>query len=900
MTPLQTAAFAVALRAYPRAFRDRFGGEMRDAFARRPSWRQLASMIGDGVRERRTAVQLTLTSPVHVRHLYEPSGRHAVVWDGLLADVRHAIRMSVRSPVHTALAVTALGLGIGANTAIFTVVNAVLLRPLPYRAASDLVMVWNDDTNSRKPRSPISPADFVDLQRESRPVLALEGCFSFVTSNRLTIAGQSEMVNAEAVTPGLFPLLGREAALGQSFAGDDAGTRVVLSDGFWRRRFGGDRTVIGRTVQIDSGSFVIAGVMPSDFVFPYKGMLGPSGFTTSPNVDLWMPLPTLLTTLNSQFRDRSGQLVRNVRFLSAIGRLAPGVTVQRADAEIAAVARRLEAFYPDSNRGWNAHVVSLDEQVVGDIRPALLLLAGSVALILLIACVNVANVVLARSVARRREFATRAALGATRRRLMAQALTESGLLGMAGSLVGAMCAWWGVQALVACAPDNLPRLDEVRPDAVVLVISIAAGLLAGVLVGAAPAVLAAGADLRGSLQDGGRGASGSTHRVSAWLVVAEIALALVLAVGAGLLLRSFGKLLDVNPGFRTDHLLTMQMNIPQRLTTPDARRAFYKTFFERVTSLPGVVSAGGTTRIPLGSTSVSTMVEVEGHAVPVGERPAVEFRRALSDYFTTMGIPVLRGRVFTADDGATAPSVAVVNETTARTVFPGEDPVGRHVRFGPASTGPWTTIVGVVGDVRHLRLDAAPEPEIYISGVQNPPVAPFIAIRTSGDPARLAEAVRAAARELDPSLTLYDLRTMSDIRSDSIAEQRFVLLLITAFGVLALTLAGVGVYGVMSLAVAQRTHELGIRVALGAAPSRLVIMILRDALVLSAAGVGAGVVAALALAPLTASQLYGVRPVDPLTFALVPLILIAAAFVAALLPARRATRIDPVQAMSAP
>lgn len=817
-------------------------------------------------------------------------------WDVLIADVRHTLRMSARAPLHTALAVLALGLGIGANTAIFTVVNAVLLRSLPYRGAGDLVMIWNDDTNSKKPRTPLSPADFFDLQRESRAMMTLEGSFSFVTSNRLTVKGQAEMVYAEAVTPGLFVVLGREAAIGQTLSADDGGTRIVLSDGYWKRRFGGDPGVVGSAVDVDSRPYVVAGVMPPDFVFPYKGMLGPTGFATSPEVDLWMPL----TTLAPQFRDRTGQLVRNVRFLSAIGRLAPGVTLSRADAEIAAIGRRLEVMYPDSNRGYKTRVASLHGEVVGGVRPALLLLTASVALILLIACVNVANLVLARSVARRREFATRAALGATRRRLAAQALTESTLLGVAGALVGIVSAWWGVQALVVLAPGNLPRLSEVRPDAAVLVVSIAAGLAAGVLVGAAPAIVAAGADLRGALQDGGRSASGAAHRLGSSLVVAEIALALVLAVGAGLLLRSFAKLLDVDPGFRVDHLLTLEMNLPQRLTTPEARRTFFAVFFERVAAMPGVVSAGGTTRIPLGSTSVTTTVEVEGREVPAGERPSVEFRRALTDYFATMGIPVRRGRVFTGADGPTSPPVAVVNDALARAVFPGEDPVGRHVRLGPSPSGPWITIVGVVGDVRHRRLDENPEPELYISGAQNPPVAPFIAIRTSGGPAQLADALRAEAQRIDPSLTLYDLRTMSDIRSDSIAEQRFLLLLVGSFGLLALGLAAVGVYGVMALAVAQRTRELGIRMALGAAPPRLVVMILRDALNISMVGVALGTIAALALAPLVASQLYGVRPIDPLTFAATPVLLVGAAAVAALVPARRAMQIDPIKAIGAP
>lgn len=890
--PLLVLAFAIALRAYPRAFRLRFGAEMRADFGLRPSWASLPPLVAAGLAERWAAVRRALGAPADMPHLYEPS--HGLFWDGLRSDVRHAIRMSARAPLHTALAVLALGLGIGANTAVFTVVDDVLLRPLPYRDAGRLVMVWNDDTAGKRPKNPISPADFVDLQRDSAGVLKLEGGYSFVTSNKLTVDGQSEIVAAETVTPGLFGLLGRDPAFGGGLAGDAAGTRAVLSDGFWRRRFGGDPRVIGRTVDIDGRPFAIAGVMPADFVFPYKGMLGPTGFSASSDVDVWLPL----TPSTPQLRDRSGQLLRSVRFLSAVGRLQPAATVGQANAAIASIADRLARQYPDTNRGWKASVVPLHDQVVGDVRPALLLVLGGVAFILLMACANVANLVLARSIARRQELAMRAALGASPRRLALQALTESTLLALTGGAVALLFVSWGVRALVGIAPDSLPRLHEIHPDLTVLAASMVTALVAGVLVGLAPAIVAGHADVREALQEAGRGTPGGRHRLRSALVAGEIALAVVLTVGAGLLLRSFDKLLDVDPGFRVDHLLTLEMNIPDRLTTADARRAFYGRFFERVTALPGVVSAGGTTRIPLGSTSVSTTVDVDGRPVPAGERPSVEFRRALHDYFATMGIPIVRGRGFTATDGPTAPPVAVINEAMARQVFPGEDPVGRHVRLGPAPTGSWMTIVGVVGDIRHRRLDAQPEPELYVSGVQNPPVSPFIAIRTSGDPAELADALRADARTIDPTLTLYAIRTMTEIRSDSVAERRFLLLLIGSFGALALVLASVGVYGVMSLAVSERTKELGVRLALGADAAGVLAMVVGDALRLSAAGVAIGLALALALAPLASSQLYGVRPIDPVTFAVAPAVLVAMAVLAALVPARRATRVDPMTAIN--
>jgi predicted permease len=758
------------------------------------------------------------------------------------------------------------------------------------------VALWSNDTNAGAPHNPISPANFSDLEERARSLVALESYLSFVGNGKVIVDGQAENARTMGVSPGLFMMLGRGAAVGSALTQGDV-QHVVMSDGFWKRRFGADPQVVGRTLVVDGTPLVVSGVMPPDFVFPYKGMLGATGFTESIDVDLWTPM----TLTGPRFVSASGQLVRTTHFLGSVGRLRPGVSVEQARARLGAIASELEREHPDSNRGWSITLEPLKDEVVAGVRPALLVLMAGVVVVLLMACLNVANLALARAVARRGELALRAALGAGAARLVGEALLEHVLLAAAGAAIGLALALWGVPALIALAPADLPRIAEVHLDPIVAGGAAGVAILVGLVVGLAPALLASRTVARSAIQEIGRGATASPgrQRLRSALVVAEIALAVMLTIAAALLMRSFDRLLALDPGFRVDHILTAQMNIPDRLTTPAARRAFYATFFERVGAIPGVLSTGGTTRIPLGSTSVTTTLYVEGRAVTESSVPTVEFRRALGAYFSTMGIPVLRGRGFDEHDGPDAPPVVVVNEALARRIFPGEDPVGRHVRTGPGGSGPWMTIVGIVGDVRHRQLEQQPEPELYISSLQNPPVAPFIAIRTADDPAETAEALRSAARSIDPTLTLFDVRTMEDIHAASLAERRFVLTLIGAFGVISLLLAGVGVYGVASLVAVERTREAGVRLALGASPAAVLGLIVRQTLTLAAAGAAIGVGAAAAAAPLLASQLYGVRPLDPLTLAVAPCVLVGVAALASIVPGWRAMRADPVRALNA-
>ncbi|MCC7123504.1 MAG: ABC transporter permease [Acidobacteria bacterium] len=899
--------FELALLAYPRAFRRRFGAEMRADFWRsrltnRDLTPDLLTFLLTGIAERSSAVRRWFARPAPRPNLYEPTGRHAMFWETLRTDMRHALRLAGRTPLFTTLTVLALALGIGATSAIFAVVNGVLLRSLPYRDPGTLVNVWSHVTQEGRPRNPLSPANFVDFRRLNTTLDGLEGYFSFVTPLELSTEAGSEVTFSVQVTSGLFQLLGRPALIGRTFSNDDQRREVLLSHGYWQRRFGGDPAIVGKTLELSGFAMEVVGVMPPDMVFPYGGMLGASGFTRVTRVDVWVPIAFSgpAARVNRMLTD-SGDLVRNVHWWGAVGRLKPGVTMAAAQADLETISAQLAQSYPDSNKGWSATVVPTLDQTVGTIRPALLLLMAGIGCVLLMAAVNVANLLLARAMARERELATRAALGAPRRRIMRQLLTESVLLSAAGGLAGLAVMWAVIRALLAVAPAHLPRVDEVTVDWRVLAVTALVTLVTGVLVGLAPALSSSHINPQAALQDNSRGAvgSGTRRRVRSALVVAEVALAVALTTGAGLLLRSFVALVSVNPGFETSHLLTWQMNLPDRLQSPDERLAFYRDFFARMEALPGVSAAGGTTRIPLGSTSVSTSVRIDGRPVDPADLPEVQFRRAMHNYFPAMSIPVIRGRAFTAEDGPTAPPVAVINETMARRLFPEEDAIGQRIGIGPNAAGPWTTIVGIIGDVRHGGLEETPQPEMYINYLQGPPVSPFIVLRTTGDPATLAETVRAEARAIDKDLPVYDLKPMTTIRAESVAERRFVLLIVSAFGVLALALAAIGVYGVMSLIVSERTREVAVRMALGAEPARMVGLIVGQAAMMAAAGVVVGLAVIVPLAPLMRSQLFGVEASDPLTLVAVPATLLIVAALAALVPARRAATADPLVALRA-
>jgi putative ABC transport system permease protein len=897
--------FSLALLAYPRAFRRHFGREMRDDFRRTNpgTLRTLgtcAAVIANGLKERGSAIARWALYPNSTPHLYEPSGRHLMFWDTLRADIRHTLRLAIKTPVFTVLTVLALALGIGATTAIFAVVNGVLLQSLPYRDDAQLVNVWSFNTKENQPRNPISPANFLDFQKLNTTLTGLEGYFTFVTPTQLQTEAGSEMTYTVFVTANMFNMLGRSAAIGRAFAlGEDSGA-MVLSDGYWRRRFGADPNIVGKTLTLNNTPFQVIGVMPPDFVFPYPGMLGPSGFTRVTGVDAWLPIAfSGPMAANNRMLTQSGQIVRNVHWFGAIGRLKAGVSSEQAEADMKTIAAQLEQSYPATNKGWSATVVRSLDQSVGTVRAALLILLGGIAFVLLMASVNVANLLLARSIAREKELATRAALGAGRARIARQLLTESVLFAIAGGVVGLVVMWWTLQGLITLAPADIPRLNEISVDWRVLGAAAITTFLTGILVGVLPAMSSASVAPQASLQDASRGSVGGSmrRRARAALVVIEVALAVAITTGAVLLLRSFVSVTSVNPGFETANLLTWQMNLPQRLTSNADRLAFYRDFFARIEALPGVVSVGGTTRVPLGSTSVTTSVQIEGRPVPAAEQPEVQFRRAMHNFFETMGIPIRRGRSFNQDDGPTAPPVAVINETMARRLFPNQDPIGQHIRMGPSPSGPWTTIIGIIGDIKHGGLEEQMQPEMYINYLQGPPVGPFIVVRTAGDPAAMAETVRAEVRNIDKSIPLYDMRTMSTLRSESVSMRRFILIVVGAFGALALGLAAIGVYGVMSLIVSERTREVGVRLALGAEPSQLLTMIVGQAAKLAGIGVAIGVVAAALIAPLLDSQLYGVRAGDPATFVAVPAALLAIAALAALVPARKAMSVDPVTAL---
>jgi putative ABC transport system permease protein len=805
--------------------------------------------------------------------------------NGFVQDLRFGVRMLSRSPGLTAAAILALALGIGANTAIFSVVNAVLLRPLPYPDADRLLSVHQVWVTSPDEHDVLSTDDVVALREGAAGVMQAAAYFSPVGGFAITGGGEPEQVAGTAVTAELFDVLGTRPALGRAFLPEDdrpgAEPVVVLSHALWQRRFGGDPKVVGRALTVDSRTHIITGVMPEGFRFPRDGV-----------ADLW-PI----------FRpERSDS--RPPYYIRTVARPRPGAGPAEVQGALQSITRQIKERFPDASADWRLATAPLKDELVGNARPALLVLLGAVALVLLIATVNIADLLLARATARRKEMAIRAALGAGRTRLARMLVTESLVLAAAGGLCGVILSLWGTDLLVRLGPRNLPRLHEVGIDLRVLLFTAAVTILSGVLSGLAPATRASRPGLAPALNAGARGtADRAGRRPRGLLVVTEFALAVMLLCGAGLLIRSFLRLQQVSPGFDAGGILTASISLPQaRYPDAAARSAFFREIVERAGNLPGVRAAAISMALPPDLLVMTNPYTVEGRPLPPGRNPPALAQLLIGgDYFHALGVPLLRGRAFTEADGAGAPEVMIINRTMAETLFPGEDPIGRRIQLGdPDPDSPWVTIVGVVGDVKYTGLDKAPEPTMYTPYEQNlwwPTM--YLLLRSSVDPAGLAQAVRAQVAGLDPLLPMSRVRTMDDLLGQSVAGPRFRTTLLGIFAATALLLAAVGIYGVLSYIVGLRTQEIGIRMALGARRRDVLALVLGQGMVLAGLGVAFGLVAALALSRVLAGLLFGVSPTDPVTFGAVSLVMAAAALPACCVPAWRATRIDPMVALRA-
>ncbi len=805
----------------------------------------------------------------------------------LIQDVRYGLRMLARNPGFTAIAVITLALGIGANTAIFSVVNAALLRPLPYKDPTRLVYVWSAEKARGIPQSTVSIPDLHDWREQNRVFDGMAGWW--IGTYNLSGGDEPQQVEGWTVSPNFFHVLGVRPERGRTFAPDEEqGSKdrvVVLSHALWMGSFGGDRGILGKTIKFDGESHTVVGVMPAEFSSPF------------PNAQLWVPWPVRAESLAP----------RGSRFMRVIARLKPGVTFQGAQADMDTIARRLEREYRE-DKGVTAYLVPAGQQITGSVRPALLVLLGAVGFVLLIGCANLANLLLARSAAREKEFAIRTALGASRFRLVGQLLTESLLLSLLGGAFGLLLAGWGIEFLRTLAATEIPRAQDIGLDAGVLRFTLGLSLLTGLAFGLIPALQSSKGRINESLKGGGRGlATGMRgRRVRDFLVVWEMALALVLLVGAGLLIDSFLRLRAVNPGFNPDSVLTCKIPLPSAKYKNPQIASFFQQLLERVRALPGVKAAGATMTLPLqyrGGGYWSGLNIEERPAATRESIPIVSFVQVTPGYFRAMGIPILKGRPFSEQDNSDqSPKVVIINATLARRFFPEVDPIGRGICMGEdPSKGPWLTVVGVVGDAALESLTDPRFPQVFsphAQGVEGGLSGNMeLAVRTSSDPLSLAAMVRDQVHQLDKDQSVADIRTLAQVVNASLAQPRLNTLLLAAFAALAVLLAATGLYGVMAYSVAQRTREIGIRMALGAERQDVLRLVVKHALVLTLIGVGVGLVAASALTHFLSSMLYGVKPIDPLTFGIVSLTLAAVALLASYIPARRATKVDPITAL---
>ncbi|MQA91164.1 MAG: FtsX-like permease family protein [Gemmatimonas sp.] len=902
------------LRLLPRSFRQEAGAEMEAVFrdasrsARRRGLRAYAlfaisllvdlciTVIGEWWRVLtggtlrcggRSAESLTAYTP------HGPSQRGERLMDTFVQNLRYAMRTLRRNPGFTAIAVITLGIGIGANTAVFSIVDAVLLRPLPYAAPDRLVSVknrWEGET-----RGMVSPDEFFDY-REQVGAFEAVGAYGFGMMN-LTGDGEPERVRNGFVTSDVLPLLS-EPHVGRVFTAEEQrpfSDLVVLSYGLWQRRFGGSPDVIGRELQADGQTLRVIGVMPAGFRLP-------EDFATGEMTDLYVPFGIQPRTVPN----------RDSRFVRAVARLEPGVEPARAAEELRALAASFTDDYPDAypaDMRFSATAVPLGEDVLGPTRPALLVLLGAVGFVLLIACANLSNLLLARVETRQREFAVRAALGAGRGRLARQVLTETVLLGLGGGGLGILVAFWGTRLFIPLAPDDFPRIDAVTVDLRVLAFALGMSLVTALAIGLVALFRVSYDRAYDVLRQEGRGATADRRggSVRGVLVVVELAFALVLLVGAGLLVRSFARLMAVDPGYRTENILTVDLSLPPaEYESDESVRAFYSNVRRRVAALPGAVESGAVARLPLASEAGDLGFQIEGRPELDDERsPNADGQVITPGYLFALGITLVRGRGITERDDTRSPGVVVINQTMAERYWPGEDPIGQRIRLGPEPGV--ATIVGIVRDVRQGSLAVESRPEMYlphqqfhfVGGDGSAERDMTVVLRTAGEPAPLTSAVRREISTLDPNLPLGEFRTMEQVVETSTARSRLLTWLVAVFSTLALLLAAVGIYGLISYTVGQRTREIGIRIALGARPRDGARLVIRQSIRIVALGIGIGIACAFALTRFLESLLYEVSPTDPSTIAGVSAALLAVALLAAWLPARRAARTDPIHALRA-
>ncbi len=800
-------------------------------------------------------------------------------------DLKYSTRALLKTPVFAITAIITLALGIGANTAIFSVVHAVLLQSLPYNEAENLVVVWGVTRGNDNKRSQVSFTDVADFRTQNS---VFEDIANF-TSWRpiLSGAGESERVSAMQVGDGYFKVMKAEALLGRTFTPEEQQDGkdfvVVLGYGLWQRRFGGDQNIVGKTIELNKRAYTIVGVMPQSFQ---------SLPTTLVNETAELYRPVAEAYDNTQ---------RDAQHLRAIARLKQGVTLEQAQVELTTIAQRLEQSYPDTNTGHGVNLVTLTEDTIGGLRRVLFILFGAVVFVLLIACANVANLLLTRAVTRQKELAIRAALGASRGRLIRQLLTESLLLSLSGGLVGALLAWWGVGLLETLGTQIFPPLAQVKVNLTVLLFTIFVSLITGFVFGLIPALQMSQLNVNQTLKESGRTTSLSRHRLHSGLVIAEIALSLILLVCAGLLIKTIMSLQNVNPGFNSENLLTMQIGLPfAKYPEEKQRTEFFRQLDERIKAIPGVESAGFTSVLPLSKNFDRRGLYVESKPVPTGQEPSADMYIVTPDFINMMQIRLLNGRLLTAQDKSDSQLVVLINEKMAGRLWNNEDPINKRISLsgGTPDTPPrWRTVVGVVNDIKQYGLDKDVPMQFYVPQEQFGAGFMSLVVRTKNDPTSLTASIRNEIFAYDKEQPAYDIKTMNQLIDDRMSLRRFTMFLLGLFATIALLLATVGIYGVISYAVTQRQHEIGVRMALGAQRSDILRMVVGQGLKLVLIGIGIGLIAVFALTRLLKSLLFDVSPRDPLTFVLISLLLMFVALIACYVPARRATKTDPIVAL---